>query len=70
MFNDQMEAINKIVRNRVLWALRSATNLREQGLCPFCAKTVHYREFRDELSQKEYRISGLCQKCQDEFYGR
>lgn len=22
-------------------------------------------EFRDELSRKEYTISGLCQKCQD-----
>jgi len=22
-------------------------------------------EFRDEISRREYRISGLCQKCQD-----
>lgn len=26
-------------------------------------------EFRDALSQREYRISGLCQKCQDEIFG-
>lgn len=26
-------------------------------------------EFRDALSEKEYRISGLCQKCQDEIFG-
>jgi len=26
-------------------------------------------EFRDVLSRKEYRISGLCQKCQDKFFG-
>lgn len=26
-------------------------------------------EFRDDLSRKEYTISGLCQKCQDAFYG-
>lgn len=25
--------------------------------------------FRDELSQKEYRISGLCQACQDSIFG-
>ena len=25
--------------------------------------------FRDELSAKEHRISGLCQKCQDAFWG-
>ena len=26
-------------------------------------------EFRDELSKREYTISGLCQKCQDEIFG-
>jgi len=26
-------------------------------------------EFRDELSKREYRISGLCQKCQDRIFG-
>jgi len=27
------------------------------------------REFRDALSEKEYGISGLCQKCQDKVFG-
>lgn len=26
-------------------------------------------KFRDELSVREYRISGLCQKCQDKVFG-
>lgn len=26
-------------------------------------------EFRDELSRKEYSISGLCQCCQDKIFG-
>jgi hypothetical protein len=26
-------------------------------------------EFRNELSRREYRISGLCQKCQDSVFG-
>jgi len=26
-------------------------------------------EFKDDLSLTEYRISGLCQKCQDEIFG-
>lgn len=26
-------------------------------------------KFRDERSYKEYQISGLCQKCQDNFFG-
>lgn len=25
--------------------------------------------FRDSLSQKEYSISGMCQKCQDSVFG-
>ena len=25
--------------------------------------------FRDELSEKEYTISGMCQTCQDDFFG-
>ena len=26
-------------------------------------------EFRNALSRREYQISGLCQKCQDEVFG-
>ncbi len=26
-------------------------------------------EFRDAVSRREYTISGLCQKCQDEIFG-
>tara|TARA_B100001964_G_C14125849_1_gene550512 strand:- start:906 stop:1118 length:213 start_codon:yes stop_codon:yes gene_type:complete len=26
-------------------------------------------EFKDEVSKKEYTISGLCQKCQDKVFG-
>lgn len=25
--------------------------------------------FKDQLSKKEYTISGLCQKCQDDIFG-
>lgn len=27
-------------------------------------------EFRDELSEREYTLSGLCQTCQDSVFGR
>lgn len=27
-------------------------------------------EFRNEISRKEYTISGLCQKCQDKIFGK
>lgn len=41
----------------------------ERGLCPFCGKPIDKKDFKDELSRKEYEISGLCQKCQDETFG-
>ena len=42
----------------------------EKGLCPFCAKEVNEKDFRDELSKKEFKISGICQKCQDKVFGK
>jgi len=41
----------------------------EAGKCPFCGKIITDKEFRDELSKKEFRISGLCQSCQDMMFG-
>jgi len=34
-----------------------------------CGEPVLVNEFRNEISLKEYRMSGLCQKCQDAFFG-
>jgi len=41
----------------------------EHGFCPTCQKPIVVGEFRDELSKKEYNISGMCQKCQDSVFG-
>lgn len=35
--------------------------------CPLCIQPIG--EFKDALSAREYSISGLCQKCQDNFLG-
>jgi len=43
---------------------------KRKGLCPFCGRKIDCAEFRDEISRREYRISGLCQKCQDEVFRR
>ena len=40
------------------------------GKCPFCNQLVHLNDFRDTISIKEYKISGLCQHCQDDFFGK
>lgn len=42
----------------------------EKGICPICGRSIRKEEFRDSLSLKEFGISGMCQKCQDEVFGR
>jgi hypothetical protein len=39
----------------------------EQNVCAWCGDKI--TGFRDKLSEKEYRISGLCQRCQDATFG-
>ena len=34
--------------------------------CTFCAKAI--TAFADELSAKEYSVSGMCQLCQDDIF--
>lgn len=41
---------------------------RDNGECPFCGKKIDPAEFRDELSRREFDISGMCQACQDDFF--
>jgi hypothetical protein len=40
----------------------------EAGKCPFCGKSVKWEDFKDEISKREYRISGICQECQDKTF--
>lgn len=41
-------------------------NRIEAGKCPTCGKDIG--SFRDQASKKEYKISGMCQTCQDDFF--
>lgn len=45
--------------------------LVENKCCPFCNTQLKgiRAEFKNNLSFKEFQISGLCQKCQDEIFG-
>jgi hypothetical protein len=36
--------------------------------CTMCKGECKSEDFRDNLSLKEYFISGMCQKCQDEIF--
>lgn len=38
----------------------------DAGQCPTCGEAVG--TFKDELSRREFGISGMCQKCQDETF--
>lgn len=45
-------------------------NRIEMDLCPFCGNPIKLEDFRDALSLKELKISGLCQNCQDQMFGK
>ena len=38
-----------------------------KGVCGFCGGEI--TGFKDELSKREFTISGLCQSCQDKAFG-
>lgn len=44
------------------------TKLREMNRCPICKEKVNKDTLKNELSKKEFDISGLCQKCQDSIF--
>ena len=37
--------------------------------CATCGNAVLLTSFKDELSLKEFHISGMCQYCQDDLFG-
>lgn len=45
---------------------RSRPASMAEGKCVSCGGDA--KEFRDALSRKEFGLSGLCQKCQDEVF--
>jgi hypothetical protein len=45
---------------------RSRKEAMRKGICVSCGKPAF--KFKDEISAKEFDISGLCQKCQDDFF--
>lgn len=41
----------------------------EEKKCPFCKEPIKMEDFKDDLSRKEFGISGICQSCQDGVFG-
>ncbi len=44
-----------------------AVELMKTHRCTICREEI-IGEWKDDLSWKEYNISGMCQKCQDKFF--
>ena len=42
----------------------------DNGQCPTCGRKIKEGEFRNEISKKEFKISGMCQECQDNVFGK
>lgn len=42
---------------------------KEKNICVMCKAPCGPADFKDDLSRAEYKISGICQKCQDELFG-
>lgn len=42
---------------------------KENGICPFCGERVNIDSFTTKKSIEEFKLSGLCQKCQNKFFG-
>jgi len=54
--------------------IREALGIDRQGcisenVCTLCGDPVTPESFKDELSIREYKISGACQSCQDKVFG-
>mgnify|MGYP007044129294 CR=1 FL=1 len=46
---------------------RERTDSISKDVCVTCGKEA--TNFKDQLSRKEYTISGMCQTCQDSVFG-
>lgn len=54
--------------DEIFQMVKQANARRAEGLCPTCGKDMSKIPFRDAKSRKEFKISGMCQICQDETF--
>jgi len=60
--------MNKTLMRKV--GLNKEVDLVEMGSCPTCEQEKAEQTIKNLQSLKEFRISGMCQKCQDATFGK
>ena len=45
-----------------------ASAMMDMHICPMCGVGISENDFRDAVSLREWKISGMCQDCQDEIF--
>jgi len=56
-------ALNELSYNTFGISIQEAI---QKGICVICKKEA--KVFKDNLSRVEYKISGMCQECQDKVF--
>lgn len=68
-FNDKPKTLQEVIDNFSERAFgRKTSESIASSICTICGSTVIQENFRDTLSLQEYKISGMCQICQDRTY--
>ena len=64
--NGELDLLTQIIFNG-----KDRQTCIEEGICVTCdeGRDIAATSFRDDLSRKEYAISGMCQSCQDDVFG-
>jgi len=55
---------------KMIHELEKWRRLKDQNMCPDCKRDMTDAKFDNELSKTEFKISGLCQVCQDNVFGK
>jgi len=49
---------------------KKQSEAKQENICTTCGKPIYPKDFRNLVSIREYDITGNCQKCQDDFFGK
>jgi len=64
--SEKSEAIDMAITS--IFGIDRRKSIKDKS-CACCGQSVELSSFKDELSLKEFHISGMCQDCQNEVFG-